>query len=213
MKRPARAWFVALPLLCALFPLVCVPGAEWLAVAPDGSESWLWLNGLFALIGLAAVLLALLSVLGIAFDRTRRWAALLMLCSASYLGAIYLAVGLGSEVRTKAFHRLAERSKPLVQAIHAYEAKYGHPPASLQTLVPEFISAVPSTGMGAYPGYKYTVITDPSDQFGNPWMLSVYTPSGGINWDSFMYLPFKNYPERGYGGWLERIGDWAYVHE
>ncbi len=47
----------------------------------------------------------------------------------------------------------------------------------------------------------------------NPWVLIVHTPSGGINFDQFMYFPLQNYPESGYGGWLARIRDWAYVHE
>jgi len=28
-----------------------------------------------------------------------------------------------------------------------------------------------------------------------------------------LYFPKKDYPEKGYGGSLERVGDWAYVHE
>lgn len=47
----------------------------------------------------------------------------------------------------------------------------------------------------------------------NPWVLYVYTPSGGINFDKFLYFPLQNYPSNGYGGVLRRIGDWAYVHE
>jgi hypothetical protein len=43
--------------------------------------------------------------------------------------------------------------------------------------------------------------------------LVVFTPSGAINFDQFMYFPNRNYPEQGFGGWIERIGDWAYVHE
>ncbi len=28
-----------------------------------------------------------------------------------------------------------------------------------------------------------------------------------------LYFPNRNYPQHGYGGWLEPVGDWAYVHE
>ena len=65
--------------------------------------------------------------------------------------------------------------------------------------------------MGAYPEYHYS--TSSKDYLGNPWVLTIYTPSGGINFDQFMYFPLTNYPKTGYGGSLERIGDWAYVHE
>ena len=47
----------------------------------------------------------------------------------------------------------------------------------------------------------------------NSWVLYIDTPSGGINFDMFMYFPNQNSPKTGYGGVLERIGDWAYVHE
>ena len=111
-----------------------------------------------------------------------------------------------------AFHSLAERSKPMVNAIRAYEQKHGNPPDSLDALVPEFIPFVPTTGIGAYPKYDYSVVTN-ADYGGNPWIITIFTPSGGINFDQFMYWPLTNYPAKGYGGWIERVGDWAYVHE
>jgi len=110
-----------------------------------------------------------------------------------------------------AFHRLAERSKPLVAAIHAFEQKHGRPPEALQALVPEFLPSVPSTGMQAYPEYRYSAPA--TNHHDNPWVITIFTPSVGINFDQFMYFPLTNYPETGYGGWLERVGDWAYVHE
>lgn len=35
----------------------------------------------------------------------------------------------------------------------------------------------------------------------------------GINFDVFVYWPEGNYPDSMYGGWVERIGHWAYMHE
>jgi hypothetical protein len=43
-------------------------------------------------------------------------------------------------------------------------------------------------------------------------VLLVSTLKGG-SFDRFLYFPLQNYPEDGYGGSLERIGDWAYLHE
>jgi hypothetical protein len=34
-----------------------------------------------------------------------------------------------------------------------------------------------------------------------------------LNWDTFIYFPNQRYPDVGYGGWIERIDRWAYVHE
>ena len=55
MTASTRIWFIGAPLLCALIPLVCVPAAEWLAVAPHGSDAFLWLMFLFVFPALAAV--------------------------------------------------------------------------------------------------------------------------------------------------------------
>jgi hypothetical protein len=112
-----------------------------------------------------------------------------------------------------AFHELSNRSEPLVQVIKTYESKYGTPPPSLESLVPEFLPQVPQTGIGAYPEYGYKVGRQAQEYAKNDWCLIVDTPSGGINWDIFIYFPDQNYPKFGYGGVLERVGDWAYVHE
>jgi hypothetical protein len=128
-----------------------------------------------------------------------------------YLYSFWAALGLGRDVRRSAFVALAERSKPLVSAIHAYTEKHGQPPESLEALVPDFLPSVPGTGMCAYPTYDY--VFPATDYQDNPWIIRVSTPSGFINFDQFMYFPLTNYPTQGYGGWLERIGDWAYVHE
>lgn len=45
------------------------------------------------------------------------------------------------------------------------------------------------------------------------WELRVQCPLGMLNWDVFFYWPSEDYPERAYGGSVERIGRWAYVHE
>ena len=45
------------------------------------------------------------------------------------------------------------------------------------------------------------------------WELRVRCPSGFLNWDVFHYWPGARYPDSLYGGSVERIGDWAYVHE
>jgi hypothetical protein len=48
---------------------------------------------------------------------------------------------------------------------------------------------------------------------GNEWILEVRASNGVMNWDSFLYFPNQNYPSAGYGGVVERMGEWAYIHE
>ena len=47
----------------------------------------------------------------------------------------------------------------------------------------------------------------------SPWELRIQCSSGMVNWDVFFYWPTERYPEEIYGGWVEKIGKWAYVHE
>jgi hypothetical protein len=83
----------------------------------------------------------------------------------------------------------------------------------LDALVPKHIAAIPGTGLRAYPRYNYVTGEQAKDYDDNPWALYVDTSSGIGNWDLFLYLPRQNYPRYGYGGGLERVGEWAYVHE
>jgi len=45
------------------------------------------------------------------------------------------------------------------------------------------------------------------------WELRVPCSSGFLNWDVFFYWPNESYSDYIYGGIVERIGKWAYVHE
>jgi len=45
------------------------------------------------------------------------------------------------------------------------------------------------------------------------WELRVHCSIGFLNWDVFFYWPTQDYPDGIYGGAVERIADWAYVHE
>jgi len=49
--------------------------------------------------------------------------------------------------------------------------------------------------------------------WGTPFELTVHCSIGVLNWDEFVYWPLEEYPDHMMGGWVERIGGWAYVHE
>ena len=131
--------------------------------------------------------------------------------SAIFLAVIPCGIRLGRELRRQGFTDLAKRSEPLVNAIKAYEKKYGFPPGELNAIVPEFLPQMPATGMAAYPRYIYRVVQKGHED--NPWMLEVFTPSGILNFDKFIYYPLQNYPRHWCGQPLEPIGDWVYLHE
>lgn len=142
-------------------------------------------------------------------DRPRAWRTFVV--ATLYICLFVLARHHGFQDRTTAFHALAKRSQPLVDAITQYTKDNGAPPPSLAALVPTYISSIPDTGMGAYPKYEYSI--DPSYWHGNPWVLYVSTPNIGLNFDRFVYYPLQNYPLTGHSGSFEPMQNWAYHHE
>jgi hypothetical protein len=187
---------------------------EWYAVSPIGygGDALMFLAAYIGSPMLLALLAIPLSLFALPFKRLRRPALTLLLCCPIYLLTGFGGIRLAGAIRMEAFHKLATRSQPLVDAVHRFAEERNGPPKNLQELVPSYLPDVPRTGMPAYPEYEY-VSGDAGNWDGNPWVLLVRTPSEGINWDMFVYFPLQNYPRQGYGGSLERVGKWAYVHE
>ncbi len=201
------------PLICLLAPGLLLVVTEWLAVSPWGFKGLVGVLAVATMPAVAAFVGILVAPWFLFSRKCRGTAFFALICSVACLVSFTVGAVVGAHLRKAAFVELAERSKPLVEAVKAYEGKHGQPPVSLDSLVPEYLLKIPSTGFGAYPDYEY-VQGEKAKRFAtNPWAIYVFTPSGGINFDQFLYLPLQNYPERGFGGWLERIGDWAYVHE
>ena len=199
-------WIFATPFLICL--------SEYLAIAPIGTYFFLGFFGPMVILSLLAAIPCIL-ILPF-FLISRKWrkgiASCWLACSCFVVLALVGVRG-GEVIRTSAFKNLAKRSAPLVRAITRYSAEHGSPPDSLDALLPDYLDKLPSTGMMAYPKYRYAVGSDAMRYEGNPWILRIFTPSGGINFDEFFYFPLQNYPESGYGGSWERVEDWAYLHE
>ncbi len=206
-----RSWTWLLA-LCAL-PVLVSPILQYLTLSPVGSQAFLWVEMLLMLPLVVAFLTLPITALLLLVERWRPWVVRILAGTAMFILATLVGIKLGVLVRRSAFHDLATRSQPLVKAIRAYETQHGQPPPDLKALVPAFLPAVPTTGMAAYPKYDYITGTNAVHFHGNAWVLSVFTPSGGINFDQFLYFPNQNYPKTGHGGWLEPMADWAYVHE
>lgn len=210
MKTKQRLWLA----LFALSVIVYFPFAHWISTTPVGTSLFLWLAPVYVLALLAAVLAIPASLVTLCFRKTRRDALWVLILSLIYLPLTFAAIPLGWQVRMQRMTAFAERSKPVVQAIERYTEDQGSPPETLEQLVPDYLPDVPGTGMMAYSKYEYHTGAEYRERFqGNAWTLVVPTGSGGPNWDQMLYFPLQNYPKHGYGGRLERVGDWAYVHE
>lgn len=186
---------------------------DWMAVQPRGSEAALSLGVVLALPVAAAFLAVPIGLVSLAFPAYRPKAVRILAAALIWIAAFYVCVRAGDRIRMAAMRELAVRSRPLVRAIHEFEKERGAPPQALTELVPRYLAAVPGTGLAAYPDFELLSGEKAAGHEGNPWVLSVRTPSGGINFDGLYYYPKQNYPERKGGDWWERVEEWAYLHE
>jgi hypothetical protein len=198
----------------AISPLAYFPFSQWISTTYYGTTLFLWLQAIFVLPLFAAILVTPILIVLLLFKRTRRRWSFLLMVSILFIPCCIGGIVLGHKARRLGMQRFAQRSQSLVAAIKEYERDRSSPPHSLEDLVPGYLPVIPSTGMMAYPEYRYCAGEKAKKYYAdNPWALTVSTPSGGINFDMMLYFPEQNYPERGYGGSLERLGGWAYVHE
>ena len=124
---------------------------------------------------------------------------------------IYLRSRLTSNwpARRAGLEASATRAKPLIAAIEKYKANEGHAPENLQVLVPQYIVRVPHTGMVSYPDFRYSRF----DWRDNASYILRVNTGFALSYESFIYFSNQKYPARLYGGRVERIGAWAYVHK
>jgi len=106
------------------------------------------------------------------------------------------------------FHRLTVHSQPLIQAITAYQHDHhGTPPPTLAALVPEYLPAVPTTGITASPRYIYWV-------YNGVWSLQVDCPRVIFDFSHFAYMTPEYLKEWGRSRKAgEQIGNWVYIRD
>jgi hypothetical protein len=179
--------------------------------------------GLFSIasgIALSIAVMVNLACVALCLDASRRKKSFLA-WKASF---VYIAVATASfpvalAAREAAVHRFARSSSVLVDAIGSFGEEQGRLPASLEELTPTYLPQRPRSlgipGTLLFARYDYEVLSSRTDQRsgGQTWELRVYYPFGPLNWDLLVYRPAEAYPDRLYGGSVERIRDWAYVHE
>jgi hypothetical protein len=165
---------------------------------------------LFIFVPVGCLGLTVLALVCLPFRAVRRAASVTLLSALVMVILFIPALGLATAARRYGFKLAAQRARPLVAAIARFERERGQPPESLAALVPTYLPELPRR----IPQVRLiTGPETPKDFAGNAWVLRAMVPSGVINFDQFMYFPNQQYPEFGYGGGVERIADWAYVHE
>lgn len=104
--------------------------------------------------------------------------------------------------------RMTVNAQPLIAAIESYERKEGHPPAKLDSLVPQYLSKIPQTGIAIYPQFEYTTA-----EKSEGWMLEAPCSLGGTMGARCFYLSSKNYEPYEHRSEVQAIGDWRYIHK
>lgn len=115
--------------------------------------------------------------------------------------------------RTTAFSRASTNGSQVVVALRQYRADRGAYPQDFGQLIPEYINALPYTGLVGYPEFTYRNGYNDIDKVDDSYELCINCTSGGINFDRFIYWPSEKYPDNIQGNWTEPIGSWVYVHE
>ncbi len=67
--------------------------------------------------------------------------------------------------------------------------------------------------MIGFPEFTYAKDRNDLEIKPNQYELRIDCPSGGINFDRFIYWPGEKYPSRIQGKPVECIRGWAYMHE
>lgn len=100
--------------------------AYYLSVAPVGT--WLLMGiAVFGFIPfLAAVVAIPVSLVCLFWRKLRVIGLTVLLASLVYLVISVAGIKVANNIRREGFVRLAERSRPLVNAVRGYELKYGH---------------------------------------------------------------------------------------
>lgn len=212
-RRSMLCIVVLLPALSFLTPFLGLTFCLHSQATPWGSRLFDF-AGMALRFGIFPLLPTLLASLVLLFPKSTRIAGMCLLIAAvAYILGSGMGLQSGHSLRMGQFDKLVERSAPLVRAVHGYVEDTGHPPESLHVLVPDRLQKIPTTGMRLYPEFEYFVGEDAREWEGNPWILRLHTPVSFLNWDQLLYFPLQDYPDTGYSGRLERIGEWAYVHE
>lgn len=202
------AGFGTMGLLLAIYTLavnyLSVSGhGDW---GVPGQEMVIWLS-LLGIIIMAVCLVGLLS------SRTRCASLALMAGSGLFVALSIFSLKAADNIRHRGFERLTREAAPLVAAINGYVKEHGLPPEDLQEVQVVYPAGHTIKG-DVLPKFSYIRGEQAMERYhGNSWVLMLKTPTGPLRWDVFLYYPLQNYPSLGHGGWLERIGEWAYVHE
>ncbi len=218
-KRSATAelwqWALLLPLLTFVSESMCVwPAPRFLG----GLAEMLVFVSAFTVFGILAAVPASVgfAIRGLVY--WKRDGEFVRNTSRSLACVVFVVLWLvawssAASIRHRAFVRASLIGDHIVQALADYRRIHGQYPDTLDRIVPEHLDRIPYTGMIGYQVWRYTKDRNDLDAKPDSYELRIDCPSGGLNFDRFIYWPSERYPRRIQGNGVEEIRSWAYVHE
>ena len=152
-------------LIFSVSAIAYFPFSEWISTARIGTDYFLWGQIIYLLPQIAATIAAPCLIICLFFQLTRRTPLLYLTLAVIYIPCCVGGAILGNITRAGRMEAFAQRSQPLITAIYQYERDRCAPPKSLGDLVPDYLPGVPSTGMMAYPEYRYHTGVKAADEY------------------------------------------------
>lgn len=113
--------------------------------------------------------------------------------------------------RLTIFKTAGVKAQKLIDAVEKYNFENGSYPEKFEDITPVYLEKVPGTGIGQYPKFEYS-LPGTYDIF-KKYQIKIRASLGLMKWDVFIYWPEEEYPDNMYGGYVTRLGSWAYVNE
>jgi hypothetical protein len=213
ITRSAK-WVVGVFAVSSLLPAAAIAVNEILTTFSLGERVLPQPARILGAVALAAIAVPAVAVLLASVALKWRFAGLAVI---SLIGGILGLVGgviCALLVRWHALEAASEQGAEIAFAVERYEAARGEYPAQLTDLVPEFLDAVPETGLRDARAYNYRQWAGPCPA-GNAWHLSVLLENGVLLQRQMFYCPRQDHNLAPIDDvWkyttFERVGAWVY---
>lgn len=177
-----------------------------------------WLLSFTFILDIPIVLLYSFSVFGMPvvlfIFLVKRNHLILKLTAFMLLTIFFVTVGIvsGYRIRDHNLSRMPARLNALIDAIESYHNEKGEYPAALEELSPNYIKALPGTGMIGYGDLQYRLSTKSTPY--KSYELYIFCGLYAFgDTEAFIYWPEDNYPTCLWDGLVEKMDKWAYVHD
>lgn len=115
--------------------------------------------------------------------------------------------------RSKVLDARVDRMPKRVAEVRFDKAKWGSGINRME-MVRSFAKSYPLKGRSL--GELTSLLGTPTGKrslVDSDWELRIECSNGPLNWDVFYFWPTQRYPEHSHGGYVVKVGKWAYVHE